>query len=106
MSNQTRHPWWCDRKRCSAGRASSPYSTHRSSQYHGTFEPETGSRIDIHICKQAFRGPYLLLEFANDCCEGHEITPAQAKELFEALGEHLRLLRVPFRLVQGLANEE
>ncbi|WP_433208058.1 hypothetical protein ACQP00_42575 [Dactylosporangium sp. CS-047395] len=87
--NRQRHFPWCDLTRCSAGRHSSPYYKHRSREFTGTFDPDSDNSVNLSVAHFANRTTLFLLEFCNDRCEGHEITPRQARELYDALGEYL-----------------
>ena len=51
-----------------------------------------GSSIDIQICQYRDLPPFFLIEYAHDGCEGHEITPSQARELHAALDVYLARL--------------
>jgi len=87
--NEQPHFSWCDLTRCSAGRPSSPYYSHRSRVFRGTFDPDADSSINLSLVQFLRRHTLFLVEFCNDRCEGHEITPRQAYELHGALGEYL-----------------
>jgi hypothetical protein len=87
--NEQPHFSWCDLARCSAGRPSSPYYSHRSREFRGAFDPDSDSSINVSLVQFLRRHTLFLLEFCNDRCEGHEITPRQARELHSALGEYL-----------------
>jgi len=87
--DQQPHFKWCDLTRCSAGRQSSPYYSHRSREFRGTFDPDSENSINISVLRFLGRHTFFLLEFCNDRCEGHEITPRQVRELHGALGEYL-----------------
>jgi hypothetical protein len=87
--NEQPHFSWCDPTRCSAGRSSSPYYSHRSREFRGTFDPDSDTSINVSLVQFLRRHTLFLLEFCNDRCEGHEVTPRQARELHGALSEYL-----------------
>lgn len=89
MGEQQQHPSWCDPTQCSVERASSPFYTHSSRQFLSTIDPDSGIGIALRVWKFLGRHTYVMFEFVNDCCEGHEITPHQARELYDALGAYL-----------------
>lgn len=76
-----RHPRWCDRKRCSVNRPTSPFNTHSSRQVGGRFDPDSGVSVELSLWRIRSRYTYLMVEFGNDCCQGHEISIRQAVEL-------------------------
>jgi hypothetical protein len=63
--NEQPHFSWCDPTRCSAGRSSSPYYSHRSREFRGTFDPDSDTSINVSLVQFLRRHTLFLLEFCN-----------------------------------------
>jgi hypothetical protein len=89
MTTPIRHPKWCDPKRCSAGNPASGHSVHRSYKTIGEFDRDSGLVVLTSLVRAREKYTFMLIEFAEDACAGHEITPRQMRELHSAIGVYL-----------------